>query len=105
MATTRRTPAATVASTLILRRSLLLLAGIGVSRGTRGRGWRGTHSQAGEGGLVASVGALSVHWHTQLLLSQLRELKSVDLRRHASHRGIALDGRRETANLAQLLWL
>lgn len=54
---------------------------------------------------------LSIHRHAQLLLllllllSQLRELKSVELRRHTTHGGIALNGRRETANLVQLLWL
>ena len=46
-----------------------------------------------------------VHRYTQLLLSQLRELEGVELRGYAAHGGIALDGRRETANLVQLLWL
>lgn len=46
-----------------------------------------------------------VHRYTQLLLSQLRELEGVELRGNAAHGGIALDGRRETANLVQLLGL
>ena len=116
MATARRTPAATVTptTTFVLLSTLLWLVKIRVPRSTRGWGWRGTHAQTREGGLVAAMGGLglglSIHRHAQLLLlllllSQLRELKSVELRRHTTHGGIALNGRRETANLVQLLWL
>lgn len=117
MATTRRTPAATVTSTttFVLLSTLLWLVEIRVPRSTRGWGRRGTHAQTREGGLVAAMGGLglglSIHRHAQLLLllllllSQLRELKSVELRGHTTHGGIALNGRRETANLVQLLWL
>ena len=115
MATTRRTPAATVTTTtFVLLSALLWLVEIRVSGSTRGWGRRGTHAQTREGGLVAAMGGLglglSIHRHAQLLLlllllSQLRELKSVELRRHTTHGGTALNGRRETADLVQLLWL
>lgn len=128
MTTTGRTTAATVTSGLILLLgSLLLLVEIGETGSSRGRGRRRAHAQARKSGLVAPVRVLwwlrlrlllglllrlllllllrGIYWYTKLLLSQLRELEGVELRGYAAHGGVSLDGRSETANLAQLLWL
>lgn len=98
---------ATTAAAMHILTVLVALVEVSISRSTRGRSRRRSHSETWQRGLIPSVrGRLTgrIHRHSHLLLlAHLGELESVDVRGDPCYRRSALHGGRVGRKLTQRL--